>query len=337
LSPRRGRILDYRGAIREALEQALAADPRVFVMGEGVDDPDAVFGTTLGLQKRFGPRRVFDTPIAENAMTGVAVGAALAGMRPVLVHMRMDFMLPAMDQLVNHAAKWRAMFGGRFRVPLVVRAVVGRGWGAAAQHSQSLQGLFMHAPGLKVVMPSNPYDAKGLLLAAIADDDPVVFVEHRWLYDDAAPVPRAPYRVPLGRGRVARRGRDVTVVAVSLMVREALAAADALAPEGIGLEVVDPRTLCPLDEGLILRSVRKTGRLLVADTGWRNAGAGAEIAARVAEKAHGFLKAPVCRIATADVPTPAGAALEERFYPSRGTIVAEARRLAGVRRGRRGR
>ncbi len=308
------RTLTYPAAIREALSQALEYDPRVFVMGQGVDDPGGMFGTTRGLHEEFGRERVFDTPLAETALTGVAVGAALAGMRPVYFHNRPDFLLLAMDQLVNHAAKWYYMFGGAVSVPLVVWACIGRGWGSAAQHSQALQGLFMHVPGLKLVMPSTCYDAKGLLLAAIADPNPVLILEHRFNFKQQGGVPEKMYYLPLGKGVVRRPGRDVTVVAVSHLMVEAFLAAQELAADGIDVEVVDPRTLRPLDEDLILASVAKTGRLVVTDTGWKTGGVTAEIGALVAEKGFDSLKAPIKRLAAPDLPTPAGYTLENAFY-----------------------
>ncbi|MCP4366389.1 MAG: alpha-ketoacid dehydrogenase subunit beta [Planctomycetes bacterium] len=321
------RVITYREAIKEALTQAMERDPAVFVMGQGVDDPGGVFGTTSGLPERFGDRRVFDTPIAENGITGVSIGAALAGMRPVLVHMRVDFLPMSMDQLVNHAAKWRYMFGGKVSVPLTIRCIVGRGWGSAAQHSQSLQALFVHVPGLKVVMPSSPYDAKGLLLASIADRDPVIFIEHRWLFDHVGHVPEHDYIVPLGKGTVIRQGKDVTVVGISHMAFEARKAAEELEKEGVDAEVLDLRCLSPLDKDLLFDSVKKTGRLVVADTGWKTCGVGAEIAALASEEVFDYLKAPIKRIATADTPTPSSHPLEEAFYPGSADIVSAVKEL----------
>jgi len=322
-----GRQLTYRQSLLEAHSQALQTDPRVFIMGEGVDDPGGIFGTTLGLHKKFGPNRVFDLPIAENGCTGVAIGAAIAGMRPILVHMRMDFLLVSMDQIVNHAAKWRYMFGGRQHVPLVIRCIIGRGWGSAAQHSQSLQGLFVHVPGLKVVIPSNAYDAKGLLLMSIADNDPVLFIEHRWLYNHRNYVPEEMYFIPLGEGAIKRTGKDITIVAISHMVFEALEAAKQLhREEGIDVEVIDPRSLKPLDEDIILDSVKKTGRLLIADTGNKMGGVSGEIAAIVLEKAFSYLKSPLIRVGLPDVPTPASPALEKVFYPDKNAIIETVKR-----------
>src|SRR5208283_4510585 len=256
------RGLSYKDALREAQSQLLESDERVFLMGEGIDDPGGVFGTTQGLADRFGKERVMDIPIAENGLTGVAIGAAVAGMRPVFIHMRMDFLPMCMDQIINHAAKWNYMTGGAVNVPLVIRSIIGRGWGSAAQHSQALHALFVHIPGLKVVAPSTPYDAKGLLISSVEDGNPIMFVEHRWIYDYIGYVPEEMYRVPLGTGVIRREGKDVTVVAISQMVYEAMKAAKALAGEGIELEIIDPRCLKPLDEALIFDSVKKTGRLI---------------------------------------------------------------------------
>lgn len=324
------RTLRYREAIDEATRQAMAADDRIFVFGVGVDDAKGIFGTTRGAFERFGPSRVFDTPLSEAALTGIGVGAALAGRHPLLVHARNDFFMLTMDQLVNNAAKWRYMSGGALRVPLTVRAIIGRGWGQAAQHSQSLQALFAHIPGLTVVMPAMPSDAKGLLMGALTGDRPVICLEHRWLYEKLGPVPEAPFTVPFGRAAVARAGRDVTIVAVSLMVWEALEAAETLAADGIEVEVLDLRTIRPLDTSAILESVRKTGRLVVADTSWRSFGVSAEVVACVAEQALDRLRAPVVRVALPDVPTPASPVLERAFYPGAAELVAAVRRaLAG--------
>ncbi len=321
------RRLSYAEAIHEALDQALDLDSRVFVMGQGVDDPTGMFGATLNLRKKYGGERVFDTPLAENGLTGIAIGAAIAGMRPVYFHNRPDFLYLAMDQLVNHASKWSYMFGGAVQVPLVVWACIGRGWGSAAQHSQAPQGIFMHIPGLKLVMPSTCYDAKGLMLSAIADNNPVIIIEHRFNFRHKGFVPLTPYRVPLGKGIIRRTGKDITIVAGSFMVTEAFQAAEELAHEGIEAEVIDLRTLRPLDEGIILTSLAKTGRVVVADTGWKTGGVTAEISALVAEKGFASLRAPVLRVASADVPTPAGYTLEEAFYTGRKQIVASVHEL----------
>lgn len=315
------RKISHAEAIREALDQALAHDERVFIMGQGVDDPGGLFGATLNLHKKYASDRVFDTPLSENALTGVAIGSALVGMRPFYCHNRPDFLLITMDQIVNHASKWNYMFGGTVKVPLVIWAVTARGWGSAAQHSQALQGLFMHIPGLKLVMPATPYDAKGLIISSIADDNPVIILEHRWLFKQKGYVPEELYSVPLGKGVIRRQGTHVTIVAISYMTVEALRAAEKLASAGISAEVIDLRTLKPLDEEIIINSIKKTGRLVIADTGWKTGGVSAEISAVVSEKGFAFLQKPVKRVACEDVPTPAGYVLEEEFYPDSDDIV----------------
>jgi len=324
------RWLTYKEAIREAQAQALEKDPRVFIMGEGVDDPGGIFGTTKNLHEQFGNDRVFDLPLAENGFTGIAVGAAIAGMRPVLVHMRMDFLLLAADQIINHAAKWRYMFGSAQNVSLTIRAIIGRGWGSGAQHSQSLQGTFLHSPGLKIVMPSGAYDAKGLLLASIADPDPVIFIEHRWLYDYAEHVPEEVYTIPMGKAVVKRKGKDVTIVATSYMVWESMQAAEELYRKNeIDVEILDLRTISPIDETLLFESVKKTGRILITDTGWKRGGVSAEIAAMIAEESFSYLKAPIRRIALPDTPTPASPVLEEAYYPGKKEIADAVRMMMG--------
>jgi len=321
------RVIPYAEAIREALDQALSLDVDVFVMGQGVDDPSGMFGATLNLHEKYGAERVFDTPLAENGLTGIAVGAAIGGMRPVYFHNRPDFLLLAMDQIVNHASKWHFMFGGAVNVPLVIWACIGRGWGSAAQHSQALQGLFMHIPGLKLVMPATCYDAKGLMLSSIADNNPVIILDHRFNFRHKGFVPEKPYRVPIGKGIVRKPGKDISIITVSYMVTEAYNAAMKLKKEGIDAEVIDLRTLRPLDEELILTSVQKTGRVVVADTGWKTGGVTAEISALIVEKGFSFLKEPVLRVACPDVPTPAGYTLEEAFYAGVTEIVMAAHRL----------
>ncbi len=321
------RALSYKDALKEAQQQLLRNDKNVFLLGEGVDDTGGIFGSTLGLWQEFGKDRVMDIPIAENGITGVAIGAAMAGMKPIFVHMRMDFLPMCMDQLINHAAKWNYMTGGRVNVPLVVRSIIGRGWGSAAQHSQALHGLFMHIPGLKIAVPSTPYDAKGLLMASVNDGNPVMFIEHRWLYDYIGYVPEEPYTIPFGKGIVRRPGKDVTIVAISLMVYEAVKAAKILEGMGIDAEVIDPRTLNPFDDELVIESVKKTGRLVIADVACKTGGAGAEIACRVAESAHEYLKAPVKRVNFPDTPTPCSPVMEEAYYPDAKTIVEKVKEI----------
>lgn len=318
------RVISYKDALYEATDQALARDPRVFVLGEGVDDPAGVFGTTKGLQEKYGKERVFDTPICENSLTGFAGGAAMAGLRPILVHSRMDFLVLSLDQLTNHASKWHYMFGGRVNVPMVVRTISARGWGSGAQHSQCVQGMLMNTPGLKIAAPATPYDAKGLLISSIADNGPVLFVEHRWLYKTTGGVPESLYAIPFGKGAIRRKGTDITIVAVSYMVVEAMKAAEKLQAQGISAEIVDPRTIKPIDEDIICESVAKTGRLLITDTGCKTGGVAAEIAAIVGEKAFHHLKAPIVRVCCPDTPTPASDVLEKAYYPSADTICQRA-------------
>lgn len=323
------RRLKYGEAIRAALIQAMERDPRVFIMGIGVDDHKAIFGSTKDLVTRFGKARVFDTPLSEAAMTGVAIGAAIAGMRPIHIHIRVDFLYLAMDQLFNIAAKWRAMFGGQMSVPLVIRAVIGRSWGQGAQHSQSLPSFFMQIPGIKVVMPTTPADAQGLLLAAIADPNPVVIIEHRLLYDIVGEVPDPCQAVPFGTAVVRRRGADLTIVANSYMVVESLKAAEFLEGYGIDVEIIDPVTLVPLDQETIVNSVRKTGRLLVVDTSWVTCGMSAEIAALAADKAFDALRGPVRRVGMQPVVCPVSKPLEQAFYPNAQTIAREVFTMLG--------
>ncbi|HRV43484.1 MAG TPA: pyruvate dehydrogenase complex E1 component subunit beta [Syntrophales bacterium] len=321
------RVMTYSLAINEALHQAMEADPVVFIIGQGVKSPWYVGNTAQGLLDRFGPARVIDTPVSENAVTGAAVGAAVAGMRPIVVHPRMDFMFYAFDPIVNEAANWHYMSGGCSSVPVVFWGIINRGGEQAAQHSQALHGMFAHVPGLKVVMPATPYDAKGLMLAAIRDPNPVVFVDDRWLYGQEGPVPEEPYEVEIGRGRLVRGGKDVTLVASSWMVHEAERAALLLEGEGIGAEVIDLRTIKPLDIDLILSSLDKTGRLVVVDGGWRTCGLAAEVAALAAEGGFGSLKAPVVRVTLPDCPAPASAALEKVYYRTAADICRAARKL----------
>jgi pyruvate/2-oxoglutarate/acetoin dehydrogenase E1 component len=325
--PKDGRVVSYVGAINEALTIALADDPSVFVLGQGVDDPSAMFGTTRGLQARFGPARVFDTPLSEEAMMGVSAGAAMNGMRPVYMHNRPDFVLLAFNQLVTHAAKFHFMDNGQTTVPLVVWAAIGRGWGSGAQHSQAIHGMLLGVPGLKIVMPSTPHDAKGLLLSAIVDNNPVCVFEHRWLMKKEGVVPEGPYRVPIGRGIYRRRGDHLTIVGASHAIELGSQAATLLAEDGIEADVIDLRTVKPLDEAMILESLHKTGHLLVVDTAWATGGLCAEIGCLAAEKGYRDLKAPVRRIGLPDVPTPAGFALEQYYYPDAPRIAAAARDL----------
>jgi len=324
------RELSYAEALREGFQVAMERDPSTLLIGLGIPDPKGYFGTTLGLRERFGDQRVMDMPCSENGMTGIALGAALNGLRPVINHQRIDFALLAMDQMCTQAAKWSYMFGGAMKLPMVMRMIIGRGWGQGPQHSQCLHSWFAHIPGLKVVMPVTPYDAKGMLIAAIEDDNPVVFLEHRWLHHVRGEVPEGHYTVPLGPVRVARQGADLTIAAFSYMVLEALEAAEKLSSLGIQAEVIDCRCLRPLDDSALLASVARTGRLIVADTAWSQAGMSAEIIARVAERQALGLKAAPARVCFPDCPTPTSPVLSEAFYPRSGHIVAAARTQFGL-------
>jgi len=314
------RPIIYLMALNEALQQEMERDPTVFVTGEDVGQHPPM-GVTLGLLQRFGPQRVVDTPISESAILGLAVGAAAAGLRPVVEIMFLDFLFVAFDQVINQMAKMRYMFGGKAKLPIVVRCPCGGGYGMAAQHSQSLEAMLCHIPGLKVVMPATPYDAKGLLTAAIRDDNPVFCLEHKKCYTLPGDVPQEQYEVPLGVAEVKRPGSDVTIVATSYMVHEALKAADELAQRGIDAEVIDPRTLLPLDMDAILASVRKTHRVVVVHEAVKFCGVGGEISAQVAEAAFDALEAPPLRVAAPFSPVPFSAPLEEAYLPNAQKII----------------
>jgi pyruvate/2-oxoglutarate/acetoin dehydrogenase E1 component len=320
------RNLKYVDALCEAFAQEMERDPSVFLFGLDVDDHKAIQGSTRGLVQKFGPQRVFGTPLSEDAMTGVAIGAAMAGMRPIHVHIRMDFLMLAMNQLVNIASKAHYMYNGQVKVPLVVRSMIGKSWGQGAQHSQGLHSMFMHVPGLKVVAPSNAYDAKGCMIAAIRDDNPVIIVEHRLLYGTEAPVPVEPYAVPFGKARVARKGADVTIVGISNMFMECMRAAEILHDEGIEAEVIDPVSLVPLDMDTIAASVARTKRVLVVDNAWTNCGGSAEIVARLVENMDGTPYA-IRRMGYAPTTCPTTPTLENAFYPNPGTIAQTAYRM----------
>jgi pyruvate dehydrogenase E1 component beta subunit len=337
------RSLTYAQAIREAHAQLLASDPRVFIAGQGLWSPWYAGGSLDQLDRDFGRERVLDSPVSENAVTGMCVGAALAGMRPIVFHPRMDFMLLAVDPIVNQAANWSYLFAGRVSVPLVIRAVINRGGEQGAQHSQALQSLFMHIPGLKVVMPSTPADAKGLLVAAVEDPNPVLYIDDRWLYEAAGHVPAELYSTPIGAAAIRRRAEgtsratSVTLIGISYMAHLALEAASQLAAQGVDAEVIDLRSLKPWDRVTVLESVARTGRAVVCDSGWRTAGAAAEIAATIAEEAFDDLEAPVERVTLPDAPAPVASTEEQVYYPQATDIAAAAlrtvkrRRLHGIR------
>jgi len=322
------RRLTYAEALNEALHQLLEADDSVMIIGQGVTSPWYVGNTCVGLIDKYTSSRVIDTPVSENAVTGAAVGAALAGMRPILVHPRLDFMHYAMDPIANQAANWYYMFGGKLSVPITIWGIINRGGEQGAQHSQATHAIYAHIPGIKVVMPSTPYDVKGLLRSCVYDGNPVVFIDDRWLYKIEGDVPEKRYSVQIGKGKIRRKGKDLTIVATSYLVHEALRAAEELAKKGISAEVLDPLTLKPLDEDCIVKSVGKTGRLLVVDGGWTSFGAAAEIMARLAEN-EGILeiKAPLKRLALPDSPAPASRTLEKNYFKRAEDIVREAAKL----------
>lgn len=322
------RTLTYAEAIREAMAIAMEADPTVILMGEDIGVYGGAFQVTLDLVDKFGTDRVVDTPISELGGAGVAVGAALTGLKPIFEFQFSDFAMLAMEQIVNQAAKLRYMLGGEASVPVVFRLPSGSGTGAAAQHSQSIEAWFGHVPGLKVLQPSTPEDAKGMLLAALADPDPVMIFEHKLLYKMKGPVPAGSYKTPIGKAMVRRTGTDLTIVAGSIMVHRALEAADRLSNDGIEAEVIDLRSIRPIDSATILASVRKTGRLMVVYEGVKAFGVGAEISAMVAESdAFDFLDAPILRLGAADAPVPYNPDLERASVPQVDTIEAAARRL----------
>lgn len=321
------REISYAQAVSEATIMAMREDPCIYVMGCGVSDAKGIFNTTLEATQNFGKTRVIDTPLSENTILGAAMGASLGGMHALIVHARVDFLMLCMDQLVNNIAKWCYMTGGRNPVGVTIRAIIGRGWGQAAQHSQSLQALFCHIPGLNVIMPSQPSDAKGLLTTALLNKTPTLCIEHRWLHAKTGSVQEGLFEIPFGVGKIMRPGIHLTIVAISQMVWEAMEAAKILAEDGIEVEIIDPRTLAPLDEGLILNSVLKTGRLLVADTAWPRCGMASEIISLVTERIFSHLKTAPQKITLPDYPTPCSPTLEKAYYPTSTHIVQKVREM----------
>ena len=308
------RLITFAQAINEAMSIAMGKDNNVITFGLGVPDPKGVFGTTLGLQEKFGKTRVFDIPTSENGVTGIGIGASINGIRPVMVHQRVDFFLLALDQLINNAAKWRFMFGGNASAPITIRLIVGHGWGQGPTHSQNLQSIFSHIPGLKVVMPSSAYDAKGMLLSSIFDDDPVVFLEHRWLHNLKGQVPKNDYRVPLGKCNIISKGSDITLVSHSYMTIEALHAVKELKKIGITCDLIDLRSTSPLDIKPILKSVAKTGRLIAIDSASRSFSVASEIISAVVTNSFKNLKTQPIRLALRDGPSPTSFGLSKNYY-----------------------
>lgn len=321
------RILSYVQAIGEAAVQIMCKDSRVFLIGEGVDNIAGVYGITLRAYQEFGPQRVIDAPLSENGLTGICIGTALDGLRPVLFHQRNDFMLLTMDQLVNHAAKIGFVSNGRHKVPLTIISFIARKAGEGVQHSQSLQSLFAHIPGLKVVMPASPYDAKGLLLSAVEDEDPVIVLYHRTLFDETGIVPRGFYKVPIGSARIVKQGKDITIIATSATVKDAQHAVDIIREDDIDPELIDLRSIRPLDKKLIINSVKKTGRVLVVDTGWKSFGVSAEVVAAISEGALSSLKIPPQRVCMREVSAPAAPYLLEDYHPTTKNIVLTIKKM----------
>jgi len=324
------RVISYEKALNEAISQEMAIDKRVFVYGLDVADHKRIFGTTSGLLEKFGPKRCFSTPLSEETLMGFGIGAAATGLRPINIHIRVDFLLLAMNQLINVGSSLRYGSNGKLSTPLVIISVIGRGWGQGFQHSKSLQSIFAHIPGLKVIMPSTPYDMKGMMTSAIRDNNIVVCLLHRWLYWVEGHVPETQYSIPIGQSRIIRKGTDVTVVATSWMNVEAHDAANILAKRGISLEIIDPRTISPLDTKPIIDSVNKTGHCIVADYDWLNCGFSAEVAAIVYEKCSKKLKRSVSRIGFASTPCPTTRPLENLFYPDAKKIIREVEAMLGL-------
>lgn len=322
-----GRNLSYVQAIGEALVQIMHKDSRVFLIGEGVDNITGIYGITLPAYQKFGPQRVIDSPVSENGLTGICIGAALDGLRPVLFHQRNDFMMLTMDQLVNHAAKIGFVSNGRHKVPLTIVSFIARKVGEGVQHSQSFQALFAHIPGLKVVMPASPYDAKGLLLSAIEDKDPVIVLYHRVLFDETHFVPRDFYKIPIGSARIIKPGKDITIIATSATIKDAQYTVDILKKDAIDPELIDLRSIRPLDKKLIINSVKKTGRVVVVDTGWKSFGVTAEVIAIISEGAFSSLKCPPKRIGTMETPCPASPYLLKDYHPTSESIILAVKKM----------
>ncbi len=324
-------IITYAAALSRGLVAAMEEDDSIFVTGIAVDYPSGMFGTTIEALKKFGPERVFDAPAMENAMTGIAIGAAAMGKRPVIIHPRADFLFLALDQLINLGAKWSYMFGGNAgRVPIVIRAVIGKGWGQGGTHSQSLHSIISHFPGIHVSLPSDSESAMNLTYTALKNNTPTVIFEHRSLFDFESYVPERPQELEIGKAKVLRNGNDITIIATSFMTRECLKAADTLSTYNISAEVIDLQWVRPLDENTILKSLKKTGRLIATDVTWELNGTASEVCALVAEQAFDYLKSPVRRICQANSPAPVSQPLERSFYPTANTIVKAAGNIFGV-------
>lgn len=321
------RKITFAKAVLEATDQIMAIDKSVYLMGLGVPDPKGIFGTTIGLQKKYSEKRVFDMPISENAMTGVCIGSAIRGMRPIITHQRADFFFLAFDQLINNASKWHYMFSNQMNVPMVVRLIVGQGWGQGPQHSQSIHSMLAHIPGLKIVMPSNPYDAKGLLVSAVKDNNPVIFIEHRWLHNIEGFVPEDIYEIEIGKAKKISNGNDITIISLSNMTFEAWKAISNLEKENISVDLIDVRSVKPLDKEMILDSVKKTGKVIIIDPDWKTLGFSSEIMAIICEEAFSYLKKPPVRITYPDRFVPTSWTLSNFYYPTHKEIEIKALEL----------
>lgn len=323
------RQITYAQAINEAIDISLYKDPSVFLIGLGVTDPIGVFGSTKGLKEKYGNDRVYDMPISENAVTGICLGSSLVGMRPIMTHMRLEFAITAMDQICNQAAKWHYMFGGRYKAPITIRMIVGRGWGQGAQHSQSLHNWFAHIPGLKVVMPATPHDAKGLLISSIEDDAPTIFIEHRWLYNISGYVPEEYYKLTIGEPNIIKAGSDITLITSSYMTLDGKKAIEKLEEFDISVEHIDLRTISPINYKPIFDSVKKTGKLIVCDQGTKSSGFAAEVITKVLENEFDSLTSKPIRITLPDLPTPTSRALSNYYYPQPEHIIFAISKIFG--------
>lgn len=325
------RKLTYAHAITEATDQAMQMDDSVILIGQGTRDRGYIFGSVEGLYEKYGEQRVIEMPLSENAIAGICVGAALNGLRPVFILQRVDFVFLALDQLLNHASKYHFMFGGKVKVPITIRLIIGKGWGQGPQHSQSLHSLFSHFPGVRVAIPSNPYDAKGILLNGIFSDDPVVIFEGRPLYSLEQDVPVNPYLIPFGQANILKDGTDITIISTSFLVSEALKASSELLKVGISAEVIDLVSASPIDIETITKSVAKTGRLLITDISWDRCGISAEISALVNERLFNKLKAPISRLTVPFSPAPTGVEMEKKYYPTSEQIIEKCKQFTSIR------
>jgi len=323
------RMLKYNEAILEATDQLLTQDENVYVIGLGVNEPKGIFKTTYGLKKKYGLKRVMDMPASENAMTGVVIGSAIKGLRPIMIHQRADFFLLSLDQLINNAAKWNYMFGGKMKTPIVIRMLIGKGWGQGSQHSQSLHSICANIPGIKIVMPSNPYDAKGLLTSAIKDNNPLIFFEHRWLYNTIGRVPQELYEVEIGKAKVVKEGKDITILTISDGVLESTKSLKLLEKEGIDAEIIDLRSVKPLDKQTIINSIKKTKRVLIVDPDWKTCGLSSELIAIISEEIHFELKTPPKRLTFLEMPCPTSWSLSNFFYFNDKDIATEVYKIMG--------